>query len=701
MADPWESDPVVSYPGGTENPQNPTPALPVRQDQMDSPIPTQLLQKGDEILRRVETGEPPVAPWENDPAAGAEAAPPADEGFLGKADRILSETPIVGAHYRAGKAIGDMLTDPSKWTGAAESIGNDLNAGFQGVNPVATQEAAQSGQAIGTLVQTPGMRPYIAMFDGTMAALKDFPADRYVTTSVEGTTYVVPRNATDSAGEGIEESPLASLGRLFGYGIPTGVPEAARAVAAPTKAVGERQAAAQAAQDLGITPSAGMMGTVRGKVAAAGEQFAPTAGPFRRDAERVTEEIAGAAGKIADAAGPGVSPFDAGSALQEGGRTYVQGVRDTQGKLFDAVDQAIPRDTRIGTPETRDYILQEVSRLAETPNIARSVGTGKLQGWLEDLAAVEPKGGLTWDAARSLRSQIGETIGDIKGPERDIATGKLKAIYGRLTDDLKAAAEAAGPQASYAWTRAQKYTKASEGRIEQAFSKVLKADTPERAYSILTGYATEGSGQANINALNRVFMSLPKEDRAVVSGTIIRRLGRATAGTQDAAGEAFSPATFLTNWNRMSPEARATIARGGMDPGVPDQLTKLAKVADQWKKAGLDKNHSNTGGTVGQIGLWTGFFASLFTGNLGTAAGIAGGAGAANLSARAMTYEPFLKALNRIAATGEASAMQRLATSPDVPREIAMEAATVLRLAAPEASSPQSQPREPATASGS
>jgi hypothetical protein len=285
-------------------------------------------------------------------------------------------------------------------------------------------------------------------------------------------------------------------------------------------------------------------------------------------------------------------------------------------------------------------------------------------------------------------------IGDYNGPQREMATGRLKAIYGKLSDDLRAAAEAAGPEAAQAWNRAQTYTRVSEQRINSAFGKILKADTPERAYSILTNYAAEGQSGSNITALKRVMQSLPEDDRAVVAGTIIRRLGRAGNGAQNAEGDAFSPSVFLTNWNKMNPEARHSIARNGLDDGVGDDLMKLAKVAEGWKKSGADRNHSNTAGTVAQIGLASGVLGALFGGGSPMAgAGLIAGAGAANVSARFLTNPRVLHALNRLAATGEATALQQIAAGKGVTPEIAAEAAAILRLEAGEPSSPQSPQR--------
>jgi hypothetical protein len=506
------------------------------------------------------------------------------------------------------------------------------------------------------------MEPYVSELDGRpYVPLSQFPADKFIQHSEGGQTYILPRSATDSAGKPVEENRLSSAGRLAGYGVISNLGTAAREASQSVQA-------SKAASDVGVTPSFGMRGPISGRIAAAGESALPTAGPFIDDAARVTDEIGTAAAKIADKAGPGITPHEAGSALQRGGETFVTGARDMQSRLFDAVDKAIAPNTKITAPATVAFMEKEVSKLADLPNISKTLGNGTLDGWTADLKS----GNLTWEAARQLRSDIGNAIGKISGPGSDMAQGRLKAIYGKLTEDLSASAKSAGPEAAAAWNRAQKYTKVSEGRIDQAFGKILgKNTTPEQAYSILTGMTAEGTGRANVDALKRVFKSLPKDDAAVVAGTIIRRLGRASAGAQDAAGETFSASTFLTNWNKMAPEARETIANGGLDKGVSASLTKLAKVIDAKKRADGLRNTSKTAPHVISAALGAAAWADPIT--------AVGAFITANVGARAMTNRRFLSALNRFVATGKPDALKVIAkgSAPG-----AVEAATILRLQA-------------------
>lgn len=605
-----------------------------------------------------------AAPWESDPVVerGAREAPQQSGGILQSALNLGQKV------WDYGTAPIRALADPQKWTGAAEGVLNDISGGQQGVNPTALSE--QRGKAVGVLKTLPGTDTPVVDVDGTLEPAGNYPADRFVTRQENGRTYIYPRTAD------IEEGRLASAGRMLGYGAPETFGAAAKAAAAPSKAAPSKAAqVSQAAEDIGVTPSFAMRGKVAGKVAAAGEMFAPTAGQFLGDGRRVAGELGKAAGRIADAAGPGATAVDAGEALQRGADVFVSRVRDMQGKLYGKVDEAIPPGTAISAPETRQFLEQEVSALAGSPNIAQSLGMKKLEGWLQDIQS-----GLTWETARKLRTDIGESIGKISGPLADQAQGRLKALYGTLTRDLDAAADAAGPEAAHAWGRANAFTRASNERIDGALAKVITAESPEKAYSALTNMAMASGPKANIGNLREVFRSLPRDDAATVAGTIIRNLGKATAGAQDASGEVFSANTFLTNWNKMDPDARAIIASNGLDPGVGQQLSKLATVIERAKEADTFRNTSHTGNVASAAALGGGFFAAPLS-TIATAL-------ATNIGARALTSETFLHALNRFAATGKSDALVNLAngSGPE-----AIEAAKILQLQAG-SSSPQSQP---------
>jgi hypothetical protein len=89
---------------------------------------------------------------------------------------------------------------------------------------------------------------------------------------------------------------------------------------------------------------------------------------------------------------------------------------------------------------------------------------------------------------------------------------------------------------------------------------------------------------------------MPSDEADSVRATIINRLGRPSAGAGEVVDEgSFSFERFLTNWNNMTPRARATV----FPRGSIDALNDLATIAASIKRAGQSMNHSNTTRAVG------------------------------------------------------------------------------------------------------
>lgn len=568
----------------------------------------------------------------------------------------LQPAPQVQAEPEQEEQPGLLQRIGQGFNNAASAMFNDINAGFQQVNPVGMEETR--GQAVGTL-RSIGDKQYVDV-DGVLEPLDRYPSDRFAThlDRESGLTLVIPRQGKTQDGAPYDNNDprIASAGRLAGYGavLQTG-----------KEVVRAGNEVAKAARDIDVVPSYAMRGPAQARIASAGQQFFPTAGAFGGDAARVADELGQAGQRIAQNAGPGASANEAGSALKSGVEVFKSNFKDVSGKLYQAVDARIPPNTRVQSPNTVAALKAMVEPFENTPNLAREVGVTRLQGWIDDLS-----GEIPWTTARQLRSEIGSAIGKINGPLADQSQGRLKAAYQALSADLDDAARAAGPEALQAWTRANNYNRAGRARIDGALDKIFKADSPEKAFANFEAMTRKGTAQSNIFKVKKTIQSLPKEERAVVAGTIIRQMGEATPGAQSAAGDAFSPSAFLTRWNKMDPEARDVIAGAGMDPGVKQQLNQLARVVEKAKAAKAFENHSNSGGVFANGML---FF--LAGGDM--TGSVAAGAGLGHLSAKFLTSRKALEALNETAATGRLTKLQALANDSG---EISKEAGTMIRL---------------------
>lgn len=103
-------------------------------------------------------------------------------------------------------------------------------------------------------------------------------------------------------------------------------------------------------------------------------------------------------------------------------------------------------------------------------------------------------------------------------------------------------------------SRANNYYKMSASRLDQLERVVDKNGGPEKVYAAAMSGTKDGG-----TTLRAVMQALDQEGQRAVTGAVLKRMGLASAGQQGAEGAEFSAQTFLTNWNKLSPEARRAL----------------------------------------------------------------------------------------------------------------------------------------------
>ncbi len=362
-----------------------------------------------------------------------------------------------------------------------------------------------------------------------------------------------------------------------------------------------------------------------------------SAGVMSRFAERQADDIGGGLQGIANSISRNASAERAGRAIEKGAETLKQNTGATKRALYWQADQFIPESTPVPLSNTWQKVVDLTS---PTPGAAATTGAmvnpriAQLRQTLQqDLSA--GNGQIPYSALKRIRSEIGEAIGDYSLVS-DVPTREYKALYAALSRDMEAAAQAQGPQAVAAAKRANNYTRAAADRLEQVQRVVDKNGGPERVYNAAMSGTKDGG-----TTLRAVMQSLPADGQKAVTAAVIKRMGMANPGAQDAAGEAFSAATFLTNWNKVSPEAkRALFDRYG--PSFSKDMERIARVADNIKAG--SKVFANPSGTANRgaaqayaIGLPISIAQAPLTGHYWPIVATIGGGIAANVSARALT----------------------------------------------------------------
>lgn len=420
---------------------------------------------------------------------------------------------------------------------------------------------------------------------------------------------------------------------------PGGVAGSAQALTRGAIRGGEagRQQVGQAISDfraVGATPSVGQAaGNWRTQGLESLLAGGPTSGGvMSRAAERQADQIGSGLRRMADDFMPNASGERAGRAIERGAETFSKNVRATKKALYWQADQFIPSTTALPLSRTQQALADLTRPVAGAEATTGALVNPRIAEIAQNVAQdVSANGGMPYEAVKALRTRIGEELTDYAlSPDRP--TAQYKRLYAALSQDMEEAARRQGPQAEAAAKRANNYTRAAADRLEQIQRVVDKNGGPEKVYNAVMSGTRDGG-----TTLRAVMQSLPEDGQRAVTAAVIKRMGLATPGAQDAAGEAFSANTFLTNWNRISPEARrALFDRHG--PRFTQNMDKIARVADRIKSGSqVFANPSGTANRAAGITYLGSLAAAFFTGRLLALGGLVAGGAGANVMARAMT----------------------------------------------------------------
>jgi hypothetical protein len=182
----------------------------------------------------------------------------------------------------------------------------------------------------------------------------------------------------------------------------------------------------------------------------------------------------------------------------------------------------------------------------------------------------------------------------------------------------------------------------------QTMNKIAKFDSDEKAFKYAMSSSRDGG-----TGLARLRRNFTPEEWDVVAASVLNRMGLATPGAQNAAGDAFSVNTFLTNWSKMAPEAKQALFGGKRYEAIASDLDSLINVMGSLKGVEKFANTSNTGRVVVTYmalqalgGALVGAAAGEGAGVGGTGTGIAGVAAtvlAPRAAAKLITNPKFVK----------------------------------------------------------
>ncbi len=306
--------------------------------------------------------------------------------------------------------------------------------------------------------------------------------------------------------------------------------------------------------------------------------------------EKVSTEAQAARDYIAKLAGNPAELEAAGESALNGAQSYIKRSRTKVGSLYSKA-KALGGDTPVDLANARAALDEHIAELSQTPGGAPGLDT--LKALRAEMDAAYPVEGI-----KRMRTALRDKFSSdgLRGSDIERRVGQVvDAADIDVADSLTAAGKGS---AAKAYAEAAAAHKERIGVIDSVIAPIIgrKGDAPLSGETIMANIA--GLTKRNNAGLGRFLSSIPEADAATIRATLISRLGRASSGTQNAEGSAFTLPQFLTHWNDMTPAAKSTLFGGQLRAALDD----LATVAGGTKGAQKYANFSNTGSPLGLVG---------------------------------------------------------------------------------------------------
>lgn len=321
---------------------------------------------------------------------------------------------------------------------------------------------------------------------------------------------------------------------------------------------------------------------------------------------------------------------------REGDSRFLGGLGNTANELDKIIDRNLGMMNRTraegdGTVEVTRAgqevapVGRQVSvRGGKIPEAALPALGGQLGRILRDIAGRSWRG--TLQDMRELRSALRRLSSGMQDTEKNTLSKsdveRLRAAVSRdmqYTLERNAKTYAANGQRQTAvrilrsaqlFKRADDFYRLSQARLD-VIEKLFSAKSPEAVYkNVAQAAQIKGGDLAKLRALAKVLRS---DERAEFASGVLSQLGRPIASARGFSQEiGFSVTSWLTNWNKMSPEAKRLI--------FGDQhalaLDKLARVARRLADVEAQVNSSRSGTHLTNIAGIASAGTALATGNI-------------------------------------------------------------------------------------
>jgi hypothetical protein len=344
----------------------------------------------------------------------------------------------------------------------------------------------------------------------------------------------------------------------------------------------------QAFHEAGINPTYADVGGRTGSILQNLTENVPFAGEIIKKArDQQIQNIQNQLTKITGSEGGTI--HEAGTTLKEGAKNFLARNDARVEQLYNKVERMVPKETPVSLKNTFDIINDPVVGTAAEIGIGN---TKRITSFINQIKEATEEGKLVpYSSLRTLRTMIGKQFKNpnLEGDER----AAISKIYGALSNDMRNAVAQSDmgkigkESALKAFDRANKYFGASSDFIKKNIEPLVKAETPKKVYDL----ALKGTRQGGTD-VRRIMKNLNPDQQDFVRSSITNEMGLATAGQQNAYGDVFSPAKFLTEWNKLN-KVNPNAIKDIYTPSQRTAILNLNKAISNLKESGKLKQTSN------------------------------------------------------------------------------------------------------------
>jgi len=276
--------------------------------------------------------------------------------------------------------------------------------------------------------------------------------------------------------------------------------------------------------------------------------------------------------------------------------------------LYEKAWRSVPAFQRIDETANPNMLAAANTRAA-LGGIDREVanqiaGQGTITGELADRIRNSRAANFTLDDMRAIRTEVGRALSNFSPYQASLDRRQLGTLYGALSRDIEVGLQ---DLANRAYQRTQisnnrpdyvqpivalradqslrdfrtadRYFRQGIDRMDR-FAKLAGTDNPQQAAGMLIRSALDGT-KGNMGMLRSAMGALRPEERNQFSALMLDQMGKPKPNARGMVEEAgFSPQTFMTSWNAMSPQARALMFGGEYTQAMNDLSRVVSRLAN-------------------------------------------------------------------------------------------------------------------------